>query len=68
MLREEWERQTELAKLKEKQVIEKQKDVNKILIEENERIKKDKEEKIKAEKLADREMIERIVLKERQLA
>lgn len=57
MLREEWERQTELAKLKEKQVIERNKDIHKTIHHENEKIKKDKEETIRKEKEADRAMI-----------
>lgn len=68
MLRAEWERQTELAKLKERQGIERKLDVHRTIHQENEKIKQDKEEEIKREKQADRAMIERIVLKERQLA
>lgn len=68
MLRAEWERQTELAKLKERQLMEKKLDVHRTIHQENEKIKKDKEEQIRKEREADRAMIERIVLKERQLA
>jgi len=35
MLREEWEKQTELAKLKEQQTIEKQKEVHRTIHHEN---------------------------------
>ena len=68
MLREEWEKQTELAKLKELQQINRQKEMNKNIIEENQRIRLTKEEQLKQEKEADRQMIERIVQKEQQLA
>lgn len=57
MLREEWERQTELAKLREKQVIERNKDIHKTIHHENEKIKKEKEEMIRKEREADRAMI-----------
>jgi hypothetical protein len=57
-----------LAKLKEKQTIEKKMDVHRTIHQENEKIKRDKEEQLRKEKEADRAMIERIVLKERQLA
>lgn len=39
-----------------------------MVIEENQRIKLSKEEQIKLEKEADRQMVERIVQKEQQLA
>jgi hypothetical protein len=39
MLRAEWERQTELAKLKERQKIEKKLDVHRNIHQENEQIK-----------------------------
>jgi len=35
MLREEWEKQSQLEKLKEKQAYEKQKEVSKVILEEN---------------------------------
>lgn len=68
MLRVQWERQTELTKLKEKQAIEKKMDVHKTIHQENEKIKREKEQQLRREKEADRAIIERIVLKERQLA
>jgi|JI9StandDraft_2_1071091.scaffolds.fasta_scaffold776678_1 hypothetical protein len=68
MLRQEWEKQTELAKLKERQAAEKQKDTLRTIHQDNEMIKLEKEELIRQEKEADRQMIERIVNKERQLA
>ena len=43
-------------------------DVHRNIHQENEKIKRDKEEQLRKEKEADRAMIERIVLKERQLA
>lgn len=43
-------------------------DVHRTIHQENEKIKRDKEEQLRKEKEADRAMIERIVLKERQLA
>lgn len=42
MLRVQWERQTELTKLKEKQAIEKKMDVHKTIHQENEKIKREK--------------------------
>lgn len=42
MLRVEWEKQSQLAKLKEQQTIDKQRDVHRTMHEENERIKRDK--------------------------
>ena len=43
MLREEWEKQTELAKLKERQAIEHQRSTLQTIHAENELIKKEKE-------------------------
>lgn len=68
MLREEWEKQTELAKMKERQNADMTKTTLRTIHSENENIKREKEEAIRREKEADREMIERIVGKERQLA
>jgi len=39
MLRQEWERQSELAKLKERQAIEQQKNILQTIHHENEKIK-----------------------------
>lgn len=68
MLRGEWEKQTELAKLKERQAIDHQKNTLQTIHHENEKIKLQKEDIIKEEREADRLMIERIVAKEGQLA
>lgn len=68
MLKEEWERQNYILKQKELQNAEKQKGVHQIIHEQNQKIKSDKEEQIRLERERDRQMIERIVHKERQLA
>ena len=57
-----------MAKLKEKQAYEHQRNTLQTIHQENELIKLEKEDLIRKEKEADRLMIERIVQKERQLA
>ena len=68
MLKQEWEKQNSFIKQKELSQIEKQKSIHHTIHEENQRIKIEKEEVIRQEKERDRQMIERIVQKERQLA
>ena len=67
MLKEEWEKQNYLVKQKELEIAEKQKGVHLTIHEENQRIKLEKEQALREEKERDRQMIERIVHKERQL-
>ena len=50
MLRQEWEKQTELAKLKERQAYDQQKNTLQTIHAENEKIKLEKEEIIRQEK------------------
>lgn len=67
MLKEEWEKQNYQVKQKELEIAEKQKGVHLTIHEENQRIKLEKEQALREEKERDRQMIERIVQKERQL-
>lgn len=67
MLKEEWERDKELQKLKDLELQAKSKDIAKELIESNERQRRLKEEIARREKESDKELIQRILDKEREL-
>ena len=54
--------------MKEKQALEKKMEVNADIMQNNELQKREKEEIARLERIKDREMIQRIVQKERQLA
>ena len=67
MLNSEWEKQSELEKLKEKQDFERRRSVMKSIYDENEKQREDKENQNLDNKKRDKELIDRAVEKERQI-
>ena len=65
MLRDEWDRDREIQKLKDLELQAKSKDIAKELIDSNERQRRLKDEIARREKETDKELIQRILDKER---
>ena len=67
MLKTEWEKQSELERMKEEQQHQKRRTAMREIYDANERQKKDKENELRLERQKDKELIDRIVEKERQI-